>query len=92
MPKNKSWSKNSADAAMLQRQILENNYIRKGPKPSEVWRSNPKYQEYKLENFRSNYNRLLQKIREENKTKNEVNELNQLNGEFFCFILIFLST
>ena len=61
----KTW-KNSRAAKALRKQIIDNGYIQNGaPKPNEVYKSNRLYQGFKLDNFCSNYNRLLKNLKEE---------------------------
>ena len=86
----KAW-KNSRAAKALRKQIIDNGYIQNGaPKPNEVYRSNRLYQDFKLDNFRSNYNRMLKNLKEEQEANGYINDLNGINGETASFLILFL--
>ena len=65
MPK---WSSKNAIGQALRKEILQNDYIGRGVSAADVWKSNPIYKQFKLDNFRTNYNNMKKAIKDE---KNE---------------------
>ena len=79
---NKRWNQNSVAGKELKQFILDNGIhkLKPGdknrPQPIDIWSSKPLYQQYKKENFRTNYNRLVDKLREELIAGDKMKDLN----------------
>ena len=83
------WSSNGPVGQALRREIIQNNYIEKETPPATVWKNNPLYHKhYKLENFRTNYNKMKNKIKEELNEKCSGAALDELHTAFNGKILI----
>lgn len=83
----KRWSKNSVAAKELKNFILQkgihllNSSDQNKPTAIDIWSSNPLYQQYSKNNFRTNYNRLVEKLRNELTAEDKMRELNGLGGK-----------
>ena len=91
MPSYAKWSSNGPIGQALKEEIIKGDYIRRGITAAEVWKNNEKYNKYfKLDNFRTNYNKMKKKIAEEQSEKRTNAALNELHsrmdGESFLFL------
>lgn len=75
MPK---WSSKGKVGQALRREIIENKYIQRGIKASEVQKNNALYRDFKSDNFRTNYNKMCSKISEEQ--RREESAMQDLRG------------
>ena len=84
MPKKSlRWTSDGPIGQMLRREIIKNNYIERGVTAAEVWKNNPHYQSYSLDNFRSNFNKMKGKIKKQSNTDRKSDEaLDELNSAF----------
>lgn len=91
MPSYSKWSSNGPIGQGLREEIIKGDYIRCGITAGEVWKNNKKYNKYyKLENFRTNFNKMKKKIQEEQNDKKTSAALNELHGTFDGKFIIFL--
>ena len=87
----KKWSAKGKHGVMLRQEIIDNDYIGRGIKASEVHKGNPIYYEnYEKGAFRTNYNNMkaaIQKEMAEEKVKEMTENFDGMSGEYFYFIL-----
>ena len=81
------WNINSVAGKQLTKFILDNkiHQLKPGdkrkPQPKDIWARFPIFQQYKKENFRTNYNRLIEKLREDYLAEEEMKELTGMSGK-----------
>ena len=60
--KSSRWNGKGPIAQALRDAFNNERYIERGVTAGDVWKSNPMYQEYKLDNFRTNFNKMKKSI------------------------------
>ena len=60
--KSSRWNGKGPVAQALRDAFDNERYIERGVTAGDVWKSNPMYQEYKLDNFRTNFNKMKKSI------------------------------
>ena len=84
------WKKDSVHGRALRKEIIENNYIERNIKASDVRKNNPMYQIYNPDCFRANYRNLCKKILREREEDEDMNNLNNtFDGKCINFYFIF---
>lgn len=85
----KKWSSKKGAGLILRAEILRNGYLKgEKPKASDIWKSNPVYQDYDPNKFRTNFNRMYNAMKEERDAEKRLGDLHEMNGKkmFFLFL------
>lgn len=69
--KPKRWDGKGPVAGALRKAFETERFIEHGITAADVWKNNPMYQEYKLDNFRTNYNKMKKNILRERRENAE---------------------
>ena len=67
----KKWKASGPVGRALRKQFDDFKYIERGITAGDVWKNNPMFQEYKLDNFRTNFNKMKKKIQAERREEVE---------------------
>lgn len=85
MPRTKkhpTWKSNGPIGKQLKEEMVENDYIKRGVTAAEVWKTNPLYQQFKLENFRTNFNKMKKNLANEQSNEKASSALEDLHDAF----------
>jgi len=86
------WSAKGPVGQALRKEMIDNDYIKRGVTAGEVWKNNPMYhRHYPLENFRPNYNKMKKRIKDEQELEKSSNALDELNNAFDGKIFLFFN-
>ena len=72
--KPRRWDGKGPTAQALRDAFINERYIERGVTAGDVWKNNPMYQEYKLDNFRTNFNKMKKSILRERREETEALE------------------
>jgi len=73
----KKWNSKGPIGLKLKEDFEKYKYIERGITAGDVWKNNPTYQQFKLDNFRTNFNKMKRAVISQRKAEAEAEHDNQ---------------